>query len=73
MTVSCNHELKMIQKITITDIHLDFFNTTKIKSSQTLTDSRLLAKEWKRGAAPLYAVPFHFDVAKGMQLNHKYV
>ena len=32
----------------------------------------VLAKQWKRGAAPLYAMPFPFDVVKGMQLNHKY-
>ena len=33
---------------------------------------RVLAKEWKRGAALLYAMPFPFDVVKGMQSNHKY-
>ena len=33
---------------------------------------RVLAKEWKRGAALLYAISFPFFVVKGMQLNHKY-
>ena len=32
----------------------------------------VLAKKWERGAAPLYAMPFPFDMVKGMQLNHKY-
>ena len=33
---------------------------------------RVLAKEWKSGAALLYTMPFPFDVVKGMQLNHRY-
>ena len=33
---------------------------------------RVLAKEWKRDAALLYAMPFLFLMVKGMQLNHKY-
>ena len=31
-----------------------------------------IAKELKRGVVLLYAMPFSFDVVKGMQPNHKY-
>ena len=32
---------------------------------------RALAKEWERGAASLYAMPF--DLVKGMQYVHMYI
>ena len=31
-----------------------------------------IAKKLKSGVVPLYAMPFPFEVVKGMQLNHKY-
>ena len=53
----------------------DKYNTSPVDGqiNVTLTASKqVLAKEWKRGAVPLYAMPFPFGVVKGMQLNHIY-
>ena len=33
---------------------------------------RVLAKEWKRGTASLYAIPFPFDVIKGNHIRQTY-
>ena len=38
---------------------------------EDISHCRVLAKKWKRGATLVYAMPFPFDVVKGMQLNHR--